>query len=166
MKGSNRVLVVLASAVVLLAILAVVIALVAGGGGRLLSGESPEGVVQRFLLAVEAGDYGKAYDYLGAKLKDECTYDDFLDRSSRERIEEIQATLVRTEAFGDRTEVVISITRFRASGPFLAPFDSPTRSHQQRYLLLQEEGQWLFSQMPWPVYWCPVVEPVKRVPAE
>ena len=122
--------------------------------------------MQHFLLAVEAGDYVEAYDYLGAKLKEGCTYDNFLRQSSRERIEEIQATLVRTEAFDDRTEVTISITRFRASGPFLAPFDSPTSSHQQRYLLRQEEGQWLFSQIPWPVYWCPVVEPVKPVPAE
>ena len=160
-------MVVLAAAVVLLAVAAVVIALVAGGGGRLLSEESPEGVVQRFLLAIEAGDYGEAYDYLGAKLKEECTYDDFLDRSSGERIKEIQATLVRTEAFDDRTEVTISITRFRVSGPFLAPFDSPTSSHQERYLLRQEERQWLFSQMPWPVYWCPVpAEPVRPVPAE
>ena len=151
------------SAVVLLAIVVVVIAQVVGAGERLLPQESPEGVVQRFLLAVDAGDYGDAYDYLGAKLKDDCTYDDFLDRSSRERIKEIQATLVRTEAFDDRTEVVISITRFRASGPFLAPFDSPTSSYQQRYLLRQEEGQWFFSQMPWPVYWCPVpAEPVTR----
>ena len=164
MKGSTRVLVVLAAAVVLLAIVAVVIAMVTGGDGRLLSEKSPEGVVQRFLLAVEAGDYGEAYDYLGDNLKEGCTYDDFLDRSSRERIEDIQATLVKTEAFDDRTEVVISITSFRASGPFLAPFDSPTSSYQHRYLLLQEEEQWLFSQMPWPVYWCPVQ--VRPVPAD
>ena len=159
-------MIVMAAAVVLLAIVAVVIALVTGGEERLLAEDSPEGVVQRFLLAMEEGDYRLAYDYLGAELKDNCTYDDFLNGRSKARVEEIQATLVGTDTFDDddRAEVTIAITQFRTSGPFLDPFESRTSSYQQSYLLRQEEGQWRLTQTPWPVYWCPPLEPVRPAP--
>ena len=156
----------MAAAVILLAIVAVVIALVTGGGERLLSEGSPEGMVQRFLLTMEEGDYKEAYDYLGAELKDNCIYDDFLDQRNRGKIEEIQASLVRTDTFDDRAEVTVAITQFRTSGPFLDPFESRTNSYQQTYLLRQEEGQWRLSHMPWPVYWCPRPEPPREpIPA-
>ncbi len=152
----------MAAVVVVLAIVALVVGLVAGGKGTSFPEDSPEGVVQRFLTAVQAGEYKKSYDYLGSKLKTICAYDRFLEQRPRGQIEDMQATLAGTKTFDGQVEVKIMVTQFRTSGPFLAPFDSPSNSYQETYILVQEDGKWHFSQMPWPLYWCP--EPAKPVP--
>ena len=163
MRGSNRVLIIAAAAVMLLAIVTAITAMITQGNGRLMGKDSPEGVVQRFLLAMESGNYMAAYNYLAAEPKDNCTYNEFLDQRNSGQIEDIQASLIGTDTFGDRAEVTITITQFRTSGPFLGPFESPTDSYQQTYLLRQEEGDWHFSHMPWPVYWCPSQESMRSL---
>ncbi|MBI4201087.1 MAG: hypothetical protein HY531_02210 [Chloroflexi bacterium] len=164
MLASSRVLMVIVAVVVSLAVIALVVGLVAGGKERALPEDSPEGVVQRFLLAMQAGEYKKAYDYLGSKLRSTCAYDRFLEQRPQGQIEEIQAALSGTRSFDDRVEVKIVVTQFRTSGPFLAPFGSPANSFPETYILLREDGQWRFSQIPWPLYWCPTLEPVKPAP--
>ena len=146
----------------LLAIAALVVGLVAAGKEKVLPEDSPERVVQSFLLAVQDGDYKKAYDYLGSNLKARCAYDRFLEQRPGGQIEEMQATLAGTKTFDGQVEVKIVVTRFRTSGPFLAPFDSPASSYTETYILVQEDGQWRFARMPWPLYWCP--EPAKPAP--
>ncbi len=164
MKGSNRSLIVMVAVVGLLAIVALVVGLVAAGKEKVLSEDSPEGVVQGFLLAAQAGDYKKAYDYLGSKLKSNCAYEQFLEQRPGGKIEEMQATLAGTKTFDGQAEVKIVVTRFRTSGPFLAPFDSPSSSYTETYILVQEDGKWRFARMPWPLYWCPREEQVRPPP--
>ncbi len=149
----------------LLAIAALVVGLVAAGKAKVLPEDSPEGVVQGFLLAVQASDYKKAYDYLGSKLKSNCAYDRFLEQRPGGKVEEMQATLAGTKTFDGQAEVKILVTQFRTSGPFMAPFDSPANSYPETFILAQEDGKWRFVRMPWPLYWCPSQEPaVKPAP--
>ncbi|MEK7777754.1 MAG: hypothetical protein AAB303_03930 [Chloroflexota bacterium] len=161
MKASSRGLIVMVAVVGVLAIAALVVGLVAAGKEKVLSEDSPEGVVQGFLRAVQAGDYKKAYDYFGSKLKTNCAYERFLEQRPGGQIEEMQATLAGTKTFDGQAEVKIVVTQFRTSGPFFAPFDSPANSYPQTYILGQEDGKWRFASMPWPLYWCPGPEPVK-----
>ncbi len=148
----------------LLAIAVLVVGLVAARKEKVLPEGSPEGVVQSFLLAVQDGDYKKEYDYLGSNLKARCAYDRFLEQRPGGQIEEIQATLTGTRNFDGQVGVKILVTRFRTSGPFLAPFDNLASSQPGSYILAQEDGQWRFAQMPWPLYWCPGPAPTKPVP--
>lgn len=145
----------------LLTIAALVVGLVGAGKEKVLPEDSPEGIVQSFLLAVQDGDYKNAYDYLGSKLKASCVYERFLEQRPRGQIEEMQATLAGTKTFDGQAEVKIVVTQFRTSGPFLDPFDSPASSYPETYILVQEDGKWRFAQMPWPLYWCP--EPARPV---
>ena len=63
MKSSNRALVGLGIALGVLVIATVVLVLTLGrGSAPLLAQDTPEGAVQRFLLALQDGDYQKAYD--------------------------------------------------------------------------------------------------------
>src|SRR3972149_8937189 len=56
-----------------------VVALVTTRGGvDLLPADSPEGTVQRYLLALEDEDYPMAYEYLAARPKRSCTLEEFL----------------------------------------------------------------------------------------
>lgn len=164
MRASSRGLMVMMAVVVLLAVVALVIGLVLGGNEKVLPQDSPEGAVQGFLLAVQGGEYKKAYEYLGSRLKANCAYERFLEQRPGGKIEEIQATLAGTRTFDGQVEVKVLVTRFRTSGPFIAPFDSPASSYPETYILVQEEGQWRFVQMPWPLYWCPSPEPAKPAP--
>lgn len=165
MRSSSRVLIIIGAVVAVLAILAVAVGLMAGDRTRLLPEDSPEGAVQRFLLAVQASDYTKAYGYLGSRLKARCAFDYFLEQRPRGKIEEIQANIMGTNSFDGRVEVKILVTRFRTEGGFVPPFESPASSYPETFVLAQEEGRWLFTQPPWPVYWCPSPEPIRPAPA-
>ena len=164
MKASNRSLVVMVAVVGLLAIVALVAGLVVAGKEKALPEGSPEGVVQNFLKGTQAGDYKKAYDYLGSKLKSNCTYEQFLEQRPGGKIQEMQATMAGTTTIDGQAEVKIVVTRFRTSGPFMATFASPYSSYTETYILIQEDGKWRFARMPWPLYWCPGPESAKPPP--
>ncbi len=166
MKRSDRVLIGMVVVVVVLAVIAGVLGVLARGQEKLLPASDPEGIVQRFLLAMKAKQYTEAYGYFSAKLQKNCAYDDFLAQRFQGEIEEMQVSLQDKNTFDSQAAVTISVTQFRTSGPFLGPFENPTGSFKQTYMLLQEDSQWRFSQIPWPVYWCPTPTPVKPVPSQ
>jgi hypothetical protein len=53
------------------------VALVTTRDVDLLPANSPEGVVQRYLLALEDEDYEEAYGYLSSELRRQCSFDYF-----------------------------------------------------------------------------------------
>ncbi len=74
----SRPLLLIGAAIVALLVLSVVVVLVAGRGGTTeFPADSPEGALQRYLAAVDEGDYDAAYEYFSERVKDEMSVDDF-----------------------------------------------------------------------------------------
>ncbi len=149
-SASSRWLIVVAGAVVALVALSVVVALATRSDATTFAADTPEGVVQRYLQAVEDRELQQAYDYLSVGLQQECAYRDFRDSGRRPDLESQRVTLEGTERVNGEMEVRVRVTQFNVD----PPFGSRESSHVQRYLLVEEGGVWRFSQQPWPT-WCP-----------
>ena len=148
----------IAAVVVVLIVASVAVALTVGRETTESLPESePEGVVQRYIQAVQDQDYRLAHSYLSERLKDFCT-EEHLRVSSRwfaERSGEGRIALVGTDTLRDgRREVQVRITDVNIS----PPFGVNEYSHEERYLLTQANGQWRLDAPPWPVSWCPGLE--------
>jgi hypothetical protein len=148
----------IAAVVVVLIVASVAVALTVGRETtKSLPESEPEGIVQRYILAVQDRDYRLAHSYLSERLKDFCT-EEHLRSSSRwfaERSGEGRITLVGTDTLSDgRREVRVRITDVNVS----PPFGVNEYSHEERYLLTQADGQWRIDAPPWPVGWCPGLE--------
>ena len=147
-------------ALVILAI--IVVSVVVGLVNRpreadLLLEGTPEGTVQRYLLAVEQGESRRAYEYLGPALQERCDFQHFRDSTRRKdrrvpgRAEDLRVTLEGTQPINGTVEVRVRITQFHVS----APFDFNEYSHVQHFTLEQLDGTWRFVEPPWPMSWCP-----------
>lgn len=156
LAGSNRLLVLIAGIVAVMTVVAIAAAaLTSGREPRLLPEDTPEGVVQRYLRAVQDAQFRQAYDYMSPDLTAECPYDSFLNTASTNRVDRIQASLAGTRKFDDRAEVTVSVTSFSDSGRGMDPFSGGGSAFKQTFLLRQVDGGWRFSQWPWPVWGCP-----------
>jgi hypothetical protein len=121
-----------------LAVGAVIFALVSGRSGvRLLSVDSPEGALQRYLLALQKEDYQTAYQYLGSETRARCSFDEFIRRSYWRVSGRESVTLEEIESYEDRVLARITVTGFDAD----APFDQGYR-YDRTYQLKLESGQW------------------------
>ena len=144
-------LVVAATIVAALLVSAVTIALVTTRGGvDLLPADSPEGVVQRYLLAVEREDYAEAYDYLSSDLRWRCSLDDFVRKGYWPDMEitENHVTLEKTQSFDGRAVVTARVTVFEPD----VPFGASEYSYDRTFQLKLEAGQWRLTG---PEFWCP-----------
>ena len=130
------------------------------GEPSLLPEGTAEGTVQRYLLAIEAGETEAAYGYLDPEIQETCDVQRFRDSQRGFRGESFQentdlrVTLVDTREVEDRVEVHVRITRFR----FTPPFGADEYSYRQRFLLKQTGGVWAFVEPPWPMTYCPQAE--------
>jgi hypothetical protein len=126
--------------VVALAVGAVVTALVTTRGGLdLFPEDSPEGAVQRYLLAVEKEEYREAYSYLSSDLQSRCRVEDFVGRSHWPYTEkDRQVTLEKTQTFNGSAIVTATVTVF---GPEV-PFGASEYSYDRTFELKREDGQW------------------------
>ena len=125
---------------------------------------TPEGTVQRYLLAIEEGETDAAYDYLDPEVQGTCDSQHFRDslRGLRgegfngpfSETEDLRVTLVDTREVEDRVEVQVRITRFRVT----PPFGADEYSYRERFVLKQTGGAWAFVEPPWPMRWCPQAE--------
>lgn len=162
---SSRWLVAIATAVIVLILASVVVALVKPrGAAETFPEDVPEGVVQRFILAIQDQDYRLAHSYLSDELKESCPVEHLrtsvrwlVDGSRDRRI----ALLDKEELSDGRTQVRVRVTEVNVS----PPFGVDERSHQQRYVLIREGGAWRFDEPPWPMGWCPGLER-KPIPLE
>ena len=62
----------------------------------------------------------------------------------------IRALLRDTKLVDGIAFVNVRVTEFYGGGPF----DSSQYSHEQRYALQQEDGEWKFTEYPWPYDYC------------
>jgi len=117
----------------------------------LLPPDRPEGVVQRFLMAVEDGRFEEAYAYLTSESQSRCSLQDFTAFTSTRRFAYDQGSLSlgRVEVSGDEATVWV---RHESDGPF------ETYAYEEPFRLTREGGQWRinahFEFRPGP-YWCP-----------
>ena len=115
---------------------------------------TPERTVQQYLTAIQDDDFRVAHDLLSEKLRAECSIEEFASEAYGYRKTELSSSRVTLEDTKhlDGTAVVIArVTQVRGNGPF------GTSEYSQRhpYSLTQEEGDWRFSDYPWPHYGCP-----------
>ncbi len=145
----------------LIVVSVVVAAMGAGNEPVLLPETQPEGVVQRYLLAVDANETEKAYGYISPTLKGYCTVQHFRDSSQYIREQDMRISLSRTEVIDGVTFVDVRVTQTRVNAEI--PFTPRESSSTQRFSLQPVDGVWRFIDPPWPMSWCPGLE---RVPGK
>lgn len=153
MKSSARFLLAFGIAIAVLVTVTIVLVLTVKGSTTLLPGNTPQGVVQRFLIAVQDQDYEKAYSYLqivenGRVLSFndwyQTTFPSF--RSSSQTT--WKATLGKTVQVGDTATVEVFIDIFRPGGPF----DNPVQTQDFSYQLTRTPDGWFVTSLP-VLYW-------------
>ena len=159
---SSRWLLAITGVVVALIVVSVVVALVnPRGAAATLPQDTPEGTIQRFILALQDEDYSLAYSYLSDELKKSCPVANmrenvqWFSEASRDRR---VALLEKDELSGGRVQIRVRVTEVNVS----PPFGVNENSHQERYVLVQEAGEWRFAELPWPIDWCPTTVPGKQ----
>ena len=160
---SSRWLAGVALVILVIIVLSVVVALVnRPREADLLLENTPEGTVQRYLLAVEREESRGAYEYLAPALQERCEFKSFQDSTRRigrragGTAEDLRVTLEDTKVNNGSVEVRVRITRFRVS----PPFDVSEYSHVRHFTLEKVDETWRFVEAPWPMYRCP--EPKKE----
>jgi hypothetical protein len=158
---SSRWLVAVAGVVVTMILGSMAVAVInPRGNAETLSQGTPEGVVQRFILAFQDRDYSLVYSYLSDKLKETCPIAEmeahthwFVNSLNDGRIE-----LLGTEELSDgRMQVRVRVSQTNVS----PPFGVDEYSHQEWFILIKENGDWRFAEPPWPLNWCPRSAPIK-----
>jgi hypothetical protein len=119
----------------------------------LLPEDTPQGLVQHYLIAVQEKNYQKAYNYLSFEpaQKNE-TYGDWLRMVTGEPQISNQAvwkaTLGKTTQNEDNATVEVIIDTFHPGGPF----GDPLRSETIIFQLIKIDGKWLITS-PTYIYW-------------
>jgi hypothetical protein len=146
MKSQNRLLIGFGIGIGVLVIVTIALVLAIGQQKPALLPEgSPEGTVQRYLLAIQNKDFNAAYDFLSP---DQST--DFPKTQTRDMwIQSAQglqdtawkANLVKVTLTGDTARVEVSIQSFRAGGGL----DSSTYSRDVTFSLKKQGQSWLIT---------------------
>jgi hypothetical protein len=118
------------------------------GGPHLLAADSPEGVVQRYLLALRKEDYREAYSYLSSDLQTRCSLDDLVGTYYWPYTQEGQVTLERTQRYDGSAAVTATVTVFHGD----PPFGASEYSYDRTFQLTLEGDQWRLTGPEW---WCP-----------
>ena len=137
MRSSRRWLLVsgLTIAVLMIATVALVLTTSLRGAEPLLPEDTPEGTVQRFLLAVSDGDYLTADSYLSSEIDSKL---DYALRQSRAPEPGWKATLEDSVISGDEATVDVVIDVFRPSGPF----SNSVNTYRTTFYLEKEAAVW------------------------
>ena len=154
-SSSSRWLIGLGLLVLALIVVSVVVAtLNRNRQATLFPEDTPEGTVQRYLLAIDEDDGEAAYSYLSSELQEDCTYQHFRNSTQRYKAQDMRVTLEGTEPLNGRVEVRVEITQVHVN----PPFGSSESSYPAYYILEQEDEGWRFAEPPWPMNYCPGLE--------
>jgi hypothetical protein len=154
MRTSSRTLIGFGTAIAVLIIVTIILVLTLGkGNAPLLSENTPQGVVQRYLVAVQEKNYPVAYAYLSPQdpknLNNPAqTYDNWLISAQNNTNTTWKASLGTVTTTGDSATVIVMIDVFRAGGPFA----NPVNSHNTTFILKQSGSNWLIIS-PTDLYW-------------
>ncbi len=141
MRSSRRWLLIFGLAIGILIIATVVLVLITASpeDESLLPEDTPEGTVQRFLLAVRDEDYLAAESYLSPTIDDKIAYD-----LRRNRVAGPgegpgwKATLGKSVVRNDEATVDVMVDVFRPRGPF----ENSVRTYQVTFSLKKEGTSW------------------------
>ena len=158
MRTSSRTLLGFGIGIAVLIIVTIVLVLTLGKGhAPLLSENTPEGVVQRYLLAVQEKNYPAAYAYLvpldpknvNSPIHSPIqTYDNWLISAQNNTNTTWKANLGAVNITGESATVIVMIDVFRAGGPFA----NPVNTNNITFILKQSGSTWLIIS-PTDLYW-------------
>lgn len=151
MKASTRFLVISGAVIGVLVVATVALLLAVGDGGSatLLPEDTPEGVVQRFFLALEAEDYREAYSYLSSAVREEESYQSWSRQLVGNRDgPEWTVMLGESLVVGNQATVEVTYTRFYPSTPLLE-FIDPIRTSRITIYLEKEGSSWGITSPTW-----------------
>jgi hypothetical protein len=110
--------------------------------------DTPEGVVNNYVLAVLNRDYQRAYGYL-ADLEHKPTYEEFRQSFFNGAVNPGNVGLDVGTADINDDEAVVNITLvYSPSDPFSTGYENPDRA-----LLVYQKGMWKLSAMPTYSFW-------------
>ena len=151
MKPSSRLLLIFGAIIGILVIVALVLVLMMDNTGDepLLPEDTPEGTVQRYLLALEDGDYLKAYSYLSPPPSERLHYEEWRDPFiESEEGPALKVVLEKSTLMGNEASVDVVVDVFRPSGPF----GNPVHTHHINFFLEKEGTSWMIIS-PVDVWW-------------
>jgi hypothetical protein len=151
MNSSSKWLIIFAGIIGTLALIAVVLVLVTGGKNvTLLAADTPQGTVQRYLIALEDGDYQRSYNYLSPNLPGTMSYDDWLSQNTNRPASQTgwRATLGKTVQNGNYATVEVMIETSYPGGMM-----STSQSNLPVTFDLTETGDSWFITSPTYIYW-------------
>ena len=159
MRTSSRALIGFGAAIAVLVIVTIVLVLTLGkGNAALLSEKTPEGTVQRYLIAIQDQNYAAAYQYLSPQdlspqvpenIKEPVlTYDNWLTSVQQSANSTWKADLGKVTISGDTASVTITIDVFREEGRL----GNPVNTHDMTFMLKKADTGWLIIS-PTDLYW-------------
>ena len=151
MNSSSKWLIIFAGIIGTLALIAVVLVLVTGGKNvTLLAADTPQGTVQRYLIALEDGDYQRGYTYLAPNMPGTMSYDDWLSQNTNRPAGQTgwRATLGKTVQNGNYATVEVMIETSYPGGMM-----SSSQSNLPVTFDLTETGNSWFITSPTYIYW-------------
>jgi hypothetical protein len=158
MKTSNRILLGFGIGIAALVIITIVLVFTLGQkAAPLLSENTPEGTVQRYLQAIQDKDYTKAYSYI-APIPTPTDYpkgyppaqsfEYWIQSAQNAANNNWRATLGKTIINGDNATVGIKVEVFRSGGLF----NNPVYSNNVTFSLKKVNNLWLITS-PTELYW-------------
>lgn len=156
MKSSNRLLLGFGIAIGAVAVVTVVLVLAFGrGDSPLLPQDTPEGTVQRFLLAVKERDYPRAYSYLDIieERGQKVSYEQWRQSVDvgPDPATSWKATIEKVERGNGTASIEVRVEVFRPRGPF----EDPVRTSRMSFELRRTVESWVITSRPelWLLNW-------------
>lgn len=139
----DRSLLAIGGGIVVIVVVAVIAVVLLGSrGAPSFSADTPEGVVQRHLTAVEGEDYETAWGYLSAAVRSDLSLDEYR-RAARDYgsygTESRRVLFDRSEIDGDRARVWLTVEEYYDGGPFGG---ANTYRSTREVALVREGGEW------------------------
>lgn len=154
MKSPNRILLWFGIAIAVIIVSTVALVLINQSRQvSLLPEDTPQGVVQRLLMAIQEKDYPEAYSYLDiVENNTKLSYEDWLNSIKPVYPPEQsiwKATLGTTNITGNTATIEINIDIFRSDSQ---PLDNSVYSQRVIYYLSKINNQWFITSRP-ELYW-------------
>lgn len=139
----DRSLWVIGGGIALLVVVAVIAVVLLGSReAPAFSADTPEGVVQRHLAAVDDEDYETAWGYLSADVRSDLSVEEYR-RAAREYgsygVGSRRVLFDRSEVDGDRARVWLTVEEYYDGGPFGG---GDTYRSTREIVLVREDGGW------------------------
>lgn len=152
MKSSNRFLTGFGIGLAVLVVLTIVLVMFSDRHVTTYPENTPEGVVQRFLQAVQTGDYQKAFGYTQVVENGKpLTYQEMMPYPVRPMgypTSSWRATLGKTTTTDNTSVVEVIVDTLQPQGPF----GNPVNSQTVLFNLTRINGTWYITMRP-PYYW-------------